>query len=84
MANSTSLEKQVDQLFAALNAKHGDSCRNPVTGVGFVWGSIQSQCKRLKRFARFTQANGLRPRPSDAPTLPLSHEMWKTTEMREV
>ena len=38
-ANSTSfLERKVDQLFASLNAKPGDCCRNPVTGVGFVPG----------------------------------------------
>ena len=28
----------VQHMFAALNARHGDYCRNPVTGVSFVWG----------------------------------------------
>ena len=73
--NSTNLEKQVDRLFAALNAKHGDCCRNPVTGVGFVWGldpvavqkteAVRALCAR----ARFA-ATG----PRGAPSLPLSYE----------
>ena len=73
--NSTSLEKQVDQLFAALNAKHGDCCRNPVTGVGFVRGldpvAVQKAEAVLALRAReWFAANA----PSDAPPLPLSYD----------
>jgi hypothetical protein len=73
--NSTSLEKQVDQLFATLNAKHGDCCRNPVTGVGFVWGldpiTLQkTEAVRALRAREWFAANA----PSDSPPLPLSHD----------
>ena len=85
-ANSTSfVERKVDQLFAALNAKHGDCCRNPVTGISFVWGldpvapqkmeAVRALCARA-----WFAANG----PSDAPSLPLSYEKSKTTETPEV
>jgi len=72
--NSTNLEKQVDQLFAALNAKHGDYCRNPVTGVSFVRGldpvTVQkTEAARALRACEWFAVNG----PRDAPPLPLSH-----------
>jgi hypothetical protein len=75
MANSTNLKKHVDQLFAALNAKHGDSCRNPVTGGAFVWGidplRVQkTEAVRALRACEWFAVNG----PRDAPPLPLSHE----------
>jgi hypothetical protein len=75
VTNSTSLEKQVDQLFAALNAKHGDCCRNPVTGVGFVWGldPITLQKTEAVRALR-ARAGFAANAPSDAPPLPLSHD----------
>ena len=73
--NSTSLEKQVDQLFAALNAKHGDCCRNPVTGVGFVWGlDPAAPQKREAVRALHARAGFAANAPSDAPPLPLSHD----------
>ena len=47
MVTSTSLpiKKQVDRLFRQLRARRNDSCRNPVTGIEFVWGvdSISEQ-----------------------------------------
>ena len=73
--NSTSLEKHVDQLFAALNAKHGDFCRNPVTDANFVRGvdpiTMQKTeaVRALCASARFA-ATG----PRGAPSLPLSYE----------
>ena len=73
--NSTSLEKQVDRLFAALNAKHGDSCRNPVTGDAFVWGIDPLKVQKTEavlalRAREWFAANA----PSDAPLLPLSYD----------
>jgi len=76
MANSTSLaERKVDQLFAALKAKHGDHCRNPVTGVSFVRGfdpvTVQkTEAVRALRACEWFSVNG----PSDAPRLPLSYD----------
>ena len=68
------IEKEVDRLFAELNAKPGGCCDNPITGGGFVMGldPIETQKKEaiVALLARewFT-VNG----PSDAPPLPLSH-----------
>ena len=69
--NSTSLEKQVDQLFAALNAKHGDCCRNPVTGVSFVWGldpvavqkteAVRALCARARFAANWPERRAIPP-----------------------
>ena len=69
------LEKKVDQLFAALNAKPGDYCRSPVTDVAFVWGvdpiALQKAEAVLALRAReWFAVNG----PRDAPPLPLSHD----------
>ena len=74
--NSTSLlDQNVDQLFAALNAKHGDFCRNPVTDANFVRGldpvAVQKTEAVLALRAReWFAVNG----PRDAPFLPLSHD----------
>jgi hypothetical protein len=35
---SLSISEQVDSLFNQLNMRRGDRCRNPVTGIKFVWG----------------------------------------------
>jgi hypothetical protein len=69
------IEKEVDRLFAELNAKSGESCRNPITGGGFVWGldPIATQKKEAVRalLAReWFALNG----PAGAPPLPLSHD----------
>jgi hypothetical protein len=69
------LERKVDQLFAALDAKHGHYCRNPVTGVDFVLGldpiaPQKNEAVRALRASVWFRANG----PGDAPSLPLSHE----------
>jgi hypothetical protein len=74
--NLTSLlEFKVDQLFAVLNAKHGDCCRNPVTGEEFVWGvdpitSQKEAAVRALRARAWFALNG----PVGAPPLPLSDE----------
>ena len=70
--SKTHIAKVVDQLFAALNAKYGECCRNPITGGGFVWGidSITTQKKEaiVALLAReWVAKNG----PQDAPPLPL-------------
>jgi hypothetical protein len=68
------IEEIVDRLFSEIKAKRGESCYNPVTGGGFVWGidPIATQKKeavaRLRAREWFAQ-NG----PPDAPPLPLSH-----------
>ena len=73
--NSNSLkEKEVDQLFAKLNAKRGECCINPVTGAGFVWGidPIAEQKEEAivaLRAREWFALNG----PPDAPPLPLTH-----------
>jgi hypothetical protein len=76
MADSkSSAERKVDQLFAALNAKHGDSCRNPITGDAFVWGIDPLKVQKTEavlalRAREWFAANA----PSDAPPLPLSYD----------
>ncbi len=69
------LENKVDQLFAALNAQHGDCCRNPVTGEDFVWGidpigPQKTEAVRALRAREWFAVNG----PTNAPPLPLSYE----------
>jgi hypothetical protein len=69
------LENKVDQLFAALNAQHGDCCRNPVTGEDFVWGidpigPQKTEAVRALRAREWFAVNG----PTNAPPLPLSDE----------
>ena len=69
------IEKEVDRLFAELNAKPGECCRNPVTGIGFVWGDDpiapqKEEAVRALRAAEWFAVNG----PPDAPPLPLSHD----------
>jgi hypothetical protein len=71
--NSNSLiEREVDRLFARLNATHGECCINPVTRGGFVWGldpiAEQREYATIALLAReWFAVNG----PSDAPPLPL-------------
>jgi hypothetical protein len=71
--NSNSLmEREVDRLFAELNAEPGECCDNPVTGGCFVWGRdpIATQKKEaiVALLAReWFAVNG----PPDAPPLPL-------------
>ena len=67
------IEREVDRLFAQLNASHGKSCKNPITAGGFVWGldPIGEQKKQALAalLAReWFAVNG----PSDAPLLPLN------------
>jgi hypothetical protein len=69
------IEREVDGLFTALNAKRGDVCRNPVTGEDFVWGvdpiaPQKMEAVRALRAREWFAANG----PADAPPLPLSHD----------
>lgn len=72
--NSNSLlKREVDRIFAELNAKHGGCCNNPVTGGRFVWGfdPIPKQKKDAAAalLAReWFAING----PPDAPLLPLN------------
>ena len=66
------IEREVDRLFAQLNASHGECCKNPITAGGFVWGldPIGEQKKEavVALLAReWFAVNG----PSDAPPLPL-------------
>jgi hypothetical protein len=73
--SSNSLSQAADQLLAALNAKRGECCRNPVTDGGFVWGidPIAPQKKAATAALRAREwfaVNG----PPDAPPLPLSHD----------
>ena len=76
VTNSKSLiERKVDRLFAEMNAKAGESCVNPVTGTGFVWGVdlIAPQKKHAVRALNARErfaADG----PTDAPPLPLSYD----------
>jgi len=71
--NSNSLiAREVDRLFAQLNAKHGECCDNPVTSGGFVWGidpiAEQKEYAIVVLLAReWFAVNG----PPDAPPLPL-------------
>ena len=73
--NSNSLiKREVDRLFAELNAKPDGCCRNPITDGGFVKGldPIATQKKEaiVALLAReWFAVNG----PRDAPPLPLSH-----------
>jgi hypothetical protein len=75
-ANSTSfLERKVDQLFAPLNAKPGDCCRNPVTGVGFVPGLDPAAPQKDEAVrALYARAGFAATGPRGAPSLPLSYE----------
>ena len=83
--NSTSLQKHVDQSFAALNAKHGAFCRNPVTDANFIRGldpvavqkteAVRALCAR----ERFAATGPAARHPSRSLT-----RKWKTTETREV
>ena len=72
--SKSSLEGLVDQLFNEIGAKHGEWCRNPVIGGGFVWGidPIAEQKEAAVTAVRAREwfaVNG----PPDAPPLPLSH-----------
>jgi hypothetical protein len=68
------IEEIVDRLFSEIKARRGESCDNPVTGGGFVWGLDPIATQKKEAVARhrarewFAQ-NG----PPDAPPLPLSH-----------
>ena len=66
-------EKEVDRLFAEMDACHGSMAMNPVTQGGFVWGldSIEPQ-KRIARLALLARAIMALNGPADAPLLPLS------------
>ena len=76
MANSTSFaERKVDQLFAALNAKHGNCYRNPVTGISFLWGFDPVAVQKMEAVrALCARARFAATRPIGAPSLPLSYE----------
>ena len=69
------LEKEVDRLFAEIEAKRGESCRNPIIGGGFIWGvdpiapQKDEACRALLAREWFA-VNG----PTGAPPLPLSDE----------
>jgi hypothetical protein len=71
--NSNSLiKREVERLFAELNAEHGRCCVNPITGGKFVMGldpiAIQKKEAIVALLAReWFAVNG----PSDAPPLPL-------------
>jgi hypothetical protein len=65
--------REVDRLFAQLNAKRGECCDNPVTSGGFVWGidpiAEQKEYAIVILLAReWFAVNG----PPDAPPFPLS------------
>jgi len=67
------IDEIVDRLFSEIKAKRGESCRNPVTGGGFIWGidPIAPQKKAAVlalRAQEWFAVNG----PRDAPPLPLS------------
>jgi hypothetical protein len=74
--HSTShIEKEVNRLFNALVASHGQCCDNPVTGGAFVWGldpiAPQKNAAVVRLRARdWFAVNG----PHDAPPLPLSRD----------
>jgi hypothetical protein len=66
--------REVDRLFAGLNAKPGECCDNPITGGGFVRGldplAPQKAAAILALLAQeWFAVNG----PPDAPLLPLTH-----------
>jgi hypothetical protein len=73
--NSNSLiKREVDRLFAEVNAKHGECCVNPITDGGFVKGLDPIATQKKKAIAallvrEWFAVNG----PPDAPPLPLSH-----------
>jgi hypothetical protein len=73
--NSNSLiKREVDRLFAEVNAKPFGCCRNPITAGGFVKGldpiAPQKKDAAAALLAReWFAVNG----PRDAPPLPLSH-----------
>ena len=67
------IERKVDQLFTAQNARHGERCHNPVTGLEFVWGidpitPQKQEAVRALHAGLWFEENG----PANAPRLPLS------------
>jgi hypothetical protein len=75
ITNSKSpIEREVDRLFAELNHKRGECCRNPITGGDFVWGvdPIAPQT-RVAIVALRAQEWFAVHGPRDAPLLPLTH-----------
>ena len=74
ITNSNSLiEREVDRLFDAIVAPHGQCGNNPITGGGFVWGldpiAEQKKDAVVAISAReWFAVNG----PPDAPPLPLN------------
>ena len=73
-SNSNLIEKEVDRLFAALNAKPGECCDNPVTGGGFVSGLDPIATQKNEAVARLrARERFAKDGPPDAPPLPLSH-----------
>lgn len=73
--SKTLVEKEVERLFAEMDARRGNLCRNPVTGAEFVWGvdPIAPQKKEAAR-ALLARAQFAASGPPDAPPLPLSDE----------
>jgi hypothetical protein len=73
--SKTLIEAEVDRLFAEMNARAGECCVNPVTGVLFVWGDdpIAPQKREAMR-ALLARERFAVDGPADAPPLPLSHD----------
>jgi len=73
VTNSNNLiKREVDRLFAGLNAKRGECCINPITSGGFVWGIDPIATQKKEAIAallarEWFAVNG----PPDAPPLPL-------------
>jgi hypothetical protein len=69
------IEEFVDQLYNEIGAKHGEWCRDPVIGGGFVWGidPIAAQKKAAVTALRAHEWFAVYG-PPDAPPLPLAHE----------
>lgn len=73
--SKTSVEKEVERLFAGIRPGGGSSCRNPVTGGKFIW-SLDHIALQKEEAARALAAREwfATTGPGDAPELPLSHE----------
>ena len=69
------IEIEVDRLFDKMGTARGCVCQNPINSANFVWGRdpIEPQ-KRDAVLALLARAHFSFAGPSDAPSLPLSHD----------
>jgi hypothetical protein len=80
---SSLVDREVERLFSERPAQHGENCRNPVTGDGYVHGEdpIEPQ-KEAARRALFNREWFAIYGPADVQPLPISSWEWEAARRR--